>query len=40
MINIYTVEQAQETILRHDRALEPEVTADMRSRLVSNYGEE
>ena len=40
MINIYTVEQAQETILRHDRALEPEVTADMRARLVSIFGEE
>ena len=40
MINIYTVEQAQETILRRDRALEPEVTADMRARLVSIFGEE
>ena len=40
MITIYTVQQAKQTILRRDRALEPEVTPAMRARLVEIFGEE
>ena len=39
MINIYTVDQARQTILRRDGALEPEVTPAMRARLVEIFGE-
>ena len=40
MINIYKVGQAQQTILRRDRALEPEVTPAMRARMAAIFGEE
>ena len=39
MINIYKVGQAQQTILRRDRALEPEVTPAMRERMAAIFGE-
>jgi len=40
MITIFTVEQAQETILRRDRALEPEVTPELRAGLRRIFGED
>lgn len=40
MITIYTVEQAQATILRRDRALEPEMTAALRAGMRRIFGEE
>ena len=40
MINIYTTQEAQQSILRRDRALEPEVTPALRARMVAIFGEE
>ena len=39
MITIYTVQQARESILRRERALEPETTPAMRERMKSIFGE-
>lgn len=40
MLPIYTVEQAQTTILRRDRALEPDLTPGMRERMQRIFGEQ
>ena len=39
MIHIYTVSEAQQTILRREHALAPELTAPMRSRMIALFGE-
>jgi histidinol dehydrogenase len=40
MINIYTVEQAKETILRREQALEPDVPEGLRAGIRRVFGEE
>lgn len=40
MLNIYTVNEARQTILRRDQALEPEMTLAMREGMQRIFGEE
>ena len=39
MITIYTTDEAQQTILRRERALSPELTAPLRERMIALFGE-